>query len=554
MRTRRTAAKVSPSRSAGPSLLASKATARPAAASQRETGRTVARPSWSFGNIALTAPPKSDVAGAHDAHEREADRTAERVTRGSPAVSPATSKVTHAPLKVQKKPGAAQPAVAGSSHSGLPPSAPPIVNEVLRSPGEPLDASSQAFFESRFGQSFRHVRIHKDRKAAESARALRADAYTIGRDIVIADQLYSPDTREGRRLLAHELAHVVQQQSTPQHIHASGHALTATPQRLQCKPQSNWAGTFSDDVYRPMSEPKGKPPAYGAHIEISFQPSDKVDAENIAFVQTAQMVTTPNLGADPVVHTPFYVTTEKDRKVLDSRTLSDDPETLGTHIDQTTAQRTPLYTMTGASDADIKSKKKNDSPLAASTSSRFSDFGHQSAKQAKKNATMTDQPGLSADQPASAFGKFETTALAVEGAQQGAYYGTVTWGFTKESGETEAKLLPFVLSPSSAPSGTFFDAAKLFGGSKTTADEQSLSLPHAADRYLKADTNLLSTPDKGKIAGLTLNTPVETLDETTRNGWVKVAVTGGDHKGATGWLKLTDLSSTPTPKIVPKHH
>jgi hypothetical protein len=88
--------------------------------------------------------------------------------------------------------------------------APPIVHEVLRSPGEPLDAASRAYFEPRFGHDFSRVRVHADAKAAESARAVNALAYTFGRDIVLADRR-SGTSASSRGLLAHELTHVLQQ-------------------------------------------------------------------------------------------------------------------------------------------------------------------------------------------------------------------------------------------------------------------------------------------------------------------------------------------------------
>jgi hypothetical protein len=89
--------------------------------------------------------------------------------------------------------------------------APSIVHEVLRSPGESLDRASRAYFEPRFGHDFSQVRIHAGERAAESARAVHALAYTVGSDIVFAAGHYSPTSEIGRRLLAHELTHVVQQ-------------------------------------------------------------------------------------------------------------------------------------------------------------------------------------------------------------------------------------------------------------------------------------------------------------------------------------------------------
>lgn len=88
---------------------------------------------------------------------------------------------------------------------------PRIVSDVLRSPGRPLDATTRTFMEQRFEQDFSHVRVHTDAKAAESARAVNAKAYTFGRDVVFGAGQYSTGTSSGQRLLAHELTHVVQQ-------------------------------------------------------------------------------------------------------------------------------------------------------------------------------------------------------------------------------------------------------------------------------------------------------------------------------------------------------
>ena len=91
--------------------------------------------------------------------------------------------------------------------------APPIVHDVLRSPGRPLDPATRDFMEPRFGHDFSQVRVHTDAKAAQSARAVDALAYTVGRNVVFGVGRYAPEADEGRKLLAHELAHVAQQRN-----------------------------------------------------------------------------------------------------------------------------------------------------------------------------------------------------------------------------------------------------------------------------------------------------------------------------------------------------
>ncbi len=93
---------------------------------------------------------------------------------------------------------------------------PSIVHNTLSSPGQPLDAGTRAFMEPRFGYDFSQVRVHTDARAAESARAVNALAYTVGRDVVFGEGQYEPETSEGKRLLAHELTHVVQQSTSMQ--------------------------------------------------------------------------------------------------------------------------------------------------------------------------------------------------------------------------------------------------------------------------------------------------------------------------------------------------
>jgi hypothetical protein len=89
--------------------------------------------------------------------------------------------------------------------------APPIVHDVLHSPGRPLEPSVRKQMEERLGHDFSHVRVHTDGRAAASAEAVEAQAYTVGRSVVFGHGSYAPASSAGRALIAHELAHVVQQ-------------------------------------------------------------------------------------------------------------------------------------------------------------------------------------------------------------------------------------------------------------------------------------------------------------------------------------------------------
>jgi hypothetical protein len=93
--------------------------------------------------------------------------------------------------------------------------APPIVDEVLRSPGRPLEPGVRGEMEARFGHDFSRVRVHHGDAAEASATAVGARAYTVGTDVVFGAGGYRPESRAGRRVLTHELAHVVQQGDRP---------------------------------------------------------------------------------------------------------------------------------------------------------------------------------------------------------------------------------------------------------------------------------------------------------------------------------------------------
>jgi hypothetical protein len=127
--------------------------------------------------------------------ESEADAMAAHVTTGGLAARSGTGP---------------RPA-ASASHEVQPAGAPPIVHEALNSPGRELDWETRSSMEPRMGAGLGGVRIHTGGRAAEAAQSVQAQAYTVGQDIFFAAGKYNPHSTEGRRLLAHELSHTVQQ-------------------------------------------------------------------------------------------------------------------------------------------------------------------------------------------------------------------------------------------------------------------------------------------------------------------------------------------------------
>jgi len=155
-----------------------------------------------------------------DIYEKEADHVAERImqmpepaTVPEPRAGPASP-----PIAIHRKCTRCQDnddekkiirKTSGTTHASS--EVPSIVHEVLGSSGQPLDHATRTFFEPRFGYNFGRVRIHAGSRAAESARAINALAYTAGTDIVFGAGIYSSGTSRGNSILAHELTHVIQQ-------------------------------------------------------------------------------------------------------------------------------------------------------------------------------------------------------------------------------------------------------------------------------------------------------------------------------------------------------
>jgi predicted metallopeptidase len=132
-----------------------------------------------------------------------------------------------------------------------PATVPSAVRAALRSPSQPLDTGARAFFEPRFGHDFSKVRVHSDSKAAESAQAVNALAYTVGNHISFGDGSYHPRSNEGRKLIAHELAHVVQQSQNGGGISAGESHFEAEADRA--------ASAVTSEGARPVLTVRGQP-------------------------------------------------------------------------------------------------------------------------------------------------------------------------------------------------------------------------------------------------------------------------------------------------------
>jgi hypothetical protein len=168
---------------------------------------------YAAGNQAVTR-----LLQPHGGDEQGADQVAEQVMHMADPVPFAADNEDKEKSPLMRQ----QSGEPGANTATQSPDVPPIVHEVLNSgSGQPLDVVTRAFMESRFGHDFSQVRVYTDEQAAESARAVNALAYTVGSNIVFGEGEHALGTDEGRRLLAHELTHVLQQSSYIPHTSQS---------------------------------------------------------------------------------------------------------------------------------------------------------------------------------------------------------------------------------------------------------------------------------------------------------------------------------------------
>ena len=217
---------------------------------------------------------KLTIGKANDPFEQEADRVAEEVMR-MPAEAHAANLNPSASgnQSVQRKCSCGKSSGQGcgcdkrkkrlslkryNASSHAPVEAPPIVDEVLGSSGQPLDSATRAFMEPRFGYDFADVRVHTNSAAARSASDMNALAFTVGNHIAFGAGQYAPGMAKTNRLLAHELAHVVQQGGAVQRkIRGEG----SQPLTL--------AGSQASNVIQRAGDPTAIPPGFRCPTDLT---------------------------------------------------------------------------------------------------------------------------------------------------------------------------------------------------------------------------------------------------------------------------------------------
>lgn len=333
-----------------------------------------------------------------------------------------------------------------------------------RGGGSPLPESSRSFMESRFGTDFSHVRVHTGDYAARLSSDLNAKAFTVGRDIYLNSKNYSPESSEGRHLLAHELTHTLQQGALP-----SGQlGAQLMIQKADGDKDKTAFGEFVAEKYHALKQ-KSDGKEVGVEMFMKFNPGPKVDAKQIALTQaasgkaggTAAAALDPNLGRRgatsgagqgrfidvlPGFPSPLYSTGDNPTAGADAAKLTSYPTVPSTAL--TAAQVTAQEAASG---------------ITGATRTGFGKHGFQymdaGVKKGPEAAELYDAPQLGTANDSEQI--FETAALAIEGTQANTYYGSIAWGWKRDTAG-KFSMIPFKAISQGTPTVNFLTAASIF--------------------------------------------------------------------------------------------
>lgn len=373
------------------------------------------------------------------------------------------------------------------------PAIPAIVNEALKSPGKPLDQNTRDFMEPRFNHNFSKVLVHTDTKSRDSASTLGAIAYTFGRHIVFAHNRFSPNSRAGQSLLAHELTHVIQHRShnhsvtennvrvSSPHDPAENNAervsraiesgspispiVSTATNIIHRVPVQSHGGSWDTTSYTATNRGAGVGKVVGAHIDLAFTPNSLVVADTIGLTQTVN--TQRSTVAGGKVNNPSSVGA---RNAALSLTSGD----TGRAVDQgdpngdTIPNTNPLYAVENSAGS-ISATLTDVGAMAG-----FGTHGYRKKRPNGTfdvaNATLNDTPSRSIAFIGQQWRQtFEATALVLNGPMRNTYLGSVEWGWlVNAAGNCTLDPKPIRLVRAGVPSAEFMAAATVWNAATFT--------------------------------------------------------------------------------------
>lgn len=486
---------------------------------------------------------KLEVSQPGDRYEQEADQVAEAVMRmpASPSQSPLNDIDNVLNPTVSRLPSISRIQTSGGEGSFQAPSHVETQINQMQGGGQALPGSERDFFESRMGYDFSGVRIHTDANAIQASRDIQAQAFTVGNHIAFNEGAYQPGSGTGRRLMAHELAHVSQQTgglkkeeaSSPQ---TSIYRSPALQMRSQLRTSSlsrlviqraitTSGGEWDTDQYDLVQTAAG---VRGVDIKLRFTPRSNVDAELIGLTQSVQAFVNnaPNL-------TPAAAT--RAIPAADAININTGPSETdeGSAIDRASSYNNPIYPVQSRPSTSL-----DDPNTAATWGQNGWHYRDNSGSIKKQDAILIDEPRRSNAAKDSRH-IFETTALATKGSQAGTYYGSVRWGWRTDDKGNFTKLSLSKVSEG-VPSSTFMKAAEFWNSGKSSTGDKNVNLPIV-------DVKITTAPITGVypagFIGPPLQIPTGTRVQITRNA--TPPSTNGQIKVVDGIFTGNTLEVTP---------
>lgn len=377
------------------------------------------------------------------------------------------------------------------------------------SAGSALPQPLQAKFGNALGADVSGIRVHTGADSAASAASVAARAYTVGQDIHFGAGEYTPGTPAGEHLLAHEVAHTVQQSKggggSPQYqlqvsqpgdhaeveadraadamVEGKPASVSAAPRTVSRAPVETNGGTFDTTAYTATNMGAGVGKTVGAHINLTFMANDLVEADTIGLIQTVKTLRSTKAGGP--VDDPSYVPPSSPGLVgKKDISLGKNEGDQGRAIDQidsanpgvsTLPQTNPFYAV-GNVDASGATPAKVSGTLTDLPPDPANGWGQHGHHKRKPDGTFdVPSPAILDDSPARSIEfagqewehSFEVTALVADGPMANTYLGSVAWGWKADAaGTASLSPNPISLVRAGAPTSQFMAAAEKWNQTK----------------------------------------------------------------------------------------